>query len=348
VFNSFEEYIFLIIKNYFCTLFIQIKSLAQLLRILKFVGILFISGLLYYQVVHGKGYEALLTSWENQSVHWDYKYLIFSILLMPVNWYLESKKWQILMCPHTKLTFQQALKTVLSGIALGIVTPARIGEYGGRLLTSDPNQKPQVISATLLGSIAQNLCNVVVGLLFSYYFLKSIFNVIYTEHITFRIVVGIQILLLIFIYYKLPKVAQFVERFFKWKYFLKISSKLKSLDLYTIKILNKILLISALRYGIYFSQYYLILQFLGVQNNFLELSGGIASIYLIQTGIPLPAFLSILARGELAILVWSSLGIIELTALVATFILWFVNLIFPSFIGLIILTRFDVKAYFKG
>jgi hypothetical protein len=42
------------------------------------------------------------------------------------------------------------------------------------------------------------------------------------------------------------------------------------------------------------------------------------------------------------------LGIIELTALVATFILWFVNLIFPSFIGLIILTRFDVKAYFKG
>lgn len=266
---------------------------------------------------------------------------------MPVNWFLESKKWQILMSPHVALSLNDALKTVLSGIALGIATPARIGEYGGRLLTSDPNHKPQVISATLLGSIAQNLCNVVMGLVFSYYFLKSIFNVTYSDHITFSIAVGLQIGILIFIYYKLPKVAKFVERFLKWKYFLKISSKLKSLDLYTVPLLNKIILISLLRYSIYFIQYLLILKFLGVQNDFLELSGGIASIYLIQTGIPLPAFLSILARGELAILVWSSLGIVELTALVATFILWFVNLIFPSLVGLMILTRFDVKAYFK-
>ncbi len=280
-------------------------------------------------------------------MYWDFRFLILSIMLMPVNWFLESKKWQILMSPHVALSLNDALKTVLSGIALGIATPARIGEYGGRLLTSDPNHKPQVISATLLGSIAQNLCNVVMGLVFSYYFLKSIFNVTYSDHITFSIAVGLQIGILIFIYYKLPKVAKFVERFLKWKYFLKISSKLKSLDLYTVPLLNKIILISLLRYSIYFIQYLLILKFLGVQNDFLELSGGIASIYLIQTGIPLPAFLSILARGELAILVWSSLGIVELTALVATFILWFVNLIFPSLVGLMILTRFDVKAYFK-
>ena len=328
-------------------MFIQIKSLAQLLRILKFVVILIICGLLYYQVAHGKGYEALISSWESQSMYWDFRFLILSIMLMPVNWFLESKKWQILMSPHVALSLNDALKTVLSGIALGIATPARIGEYGGRLLTSDPNHKPQVISATLLGSIAQNLCNVVMGLVFSYYFLKSIFNVTYSDHITFSIAVGLQIGILIFIYYKLPKVAKFVERFLKWKYFLKISSKLKSLDLYTVPLLNKIILISLLRYSIYFIQYLLILKFLGVQNDFLELSGGIASIYLIQTGIPLPAFLSILARGELAILVWSSLGIVELTALVATFILWFVNLIFPSLVGLVILTRFDVKAYFK-
>lgn len=328
-------------------MFIQIKSLAQLLRILKFVVILIICGLLYYQVAHGKGYEALIGSWESQSKYWDFRFLILSIMLMPANWFLESKKWQILMSPHIALSLNDALKTVLSGIALGIATPARIGEYGGRLLTSDPNHKPQVISATLLGSIAQNLCNVVMGLVFSYYFLKSIFNVTYSDHITFSIAVVLQIGILIFIYYKLPKVAKFVERFLKWKYFLKISSKLKSLDLYTVPLLNKIILISLLRYSIYFTQYLLILKFLGVQNDFLELSGGIASIYLIQTGIPLPAFLSILARGELAILVWSSLGIVELTALVATFILWFVNLIFPSLVGLMILTRFDVKAYFK-
>ena len=156
------------------------------------------------------------------------------------------------MSPHIKLSLAEALKTVLSGIALGIVTPARIGEYGGRLLTSDPNHKPQVISATLLGSIAQNLCNVVMGLGFSYFFLKSIFNVTYSEHIAFSIVVGLQIGILIFIYYKLPKVAKFVERFLKWKYFLKMSSKLKYLDSYTVPLLNQIILISLITLAIKF------------------------------------------------------------------------------------------------
>lgn len=78
----------------------------------------------------------------------------------------------------------------------------------------------------------------------------------------------------------------------------------------------------------------------------LILYSNVSGIYLIQTGIPLPAFLSVFARGELAILVWSSVGIDEMTALVATFGLWLINLIIPALLGLLVLFQTDLKKYF--
>ncbi|MBK9737214.1 MAG: hypothetical protein IPO92_20605 [Saprospiraceae bacterium] len=113
-------------------------------------------------------------SWKTRKQSWNIVYLGICFVLMPINWYLESVKWQTLMSPHTQVPLLRALKTVFAGISLGIVTPARVGEYGGRLLLSDPDYKTEVISATLLGSIAQNLCNVMGGLIFSYFFLKMI------------------------------------------------------------------------------------------------------------------------------------------------------------------------------
>lgn len=321
--------------------------MSQLPRILKFVCVVSILGLLYYQVVYGKGSVAMGQIWNRQELSWHWSYLILCILLMPINWIFESKKWQILMSPHASITLLQAAKTILAGITLGIVTPARIGEYGGRLLTSRPDQKTEVISATLLGSLAQNLCNIAVGLGFSYYFLKSMIDVTTIDHFSFKYIVGLQIVVLVLVYYNLPKVAHFVEKIIGQKYIGRYSEKLKSLDLYNNSLLHQALLWSLLRYIVYVTQYILVLMFLSIDISLWSMLGGIATIYLIQTGIPLPAFLSIVARGELAILVWSSAGIDEMTALLATFTLWFINLIAPAIIGLVVLLRADIKQYFK-
>ena len=104
----------------------------------------------------------------------DHKLLLFTILiLMPLNWYLEGKKWQLLMSPFVKIGWLQSIKIVLAGIATGIFTPGRIGEFAGRAITSDKDQKQEVITATLLGSIAQNFWNIAGGLVLSYYFIKK-------------------------------------------------------------------------------------------------------------------------------------------------------------------------------
>lgn len=251
------------------------------------------------------------------------------------------------MSPHDTLSRIQSIKTILAGITLGIVTPARLGEYGGRLLTSDPLKKTQVISATLLGSIAQNLCNVLAGLAFSYYFLKSVFSVTYGSTFTFMLLIIVQIIIFTLVYYNLPEVAHYIEKKIGVKYTGRYSARLKSLDLYKSPLLHKVLFISLLRYITYFSQYVLMLKFLGIHADILDVTANITGIYLIQTGIPLPAFLSVFARGELAVLVWAGIGVDQITALAATFGLWFINLILPSLAGTLILYETDIKKYFK-
>lgn len=270
--------------------------------------------------------------------------LLAIIILMPLNWCLESKKWQLLMSPFVHVSLKQSLRIVIAGIAAGIFTPGRVGEYAGRVITSDKNKKMEVISATLLGSISQNLWNIAGGLGFCYFFLKNVFPATNGYVLPLLLMVAIQIVILLFLYYNLPKVTDFMVR----KTFIRrYKNQLTELKAYSAKILNKTLFLSFIRYLTYIGQYVLTMLLFNVDVAPLDMIGNITGIILIQTGIPLPMFLSILARGELAILVWSTSGVDSLTALAATFLIWFINLIVPAVIGLFILTKVDVYKYFK-
>ena len=53
---------------------------------------------------------------------------------MCLNWSIEAIKWRLLIKKMQPITFIEALKGVLSGVAVGTFTPNRIGEFGGRIL----------------------------------------------------------------------------------------------------------------------------------------------------------------------------------------------------------------------
>lgn len=314
---------------------------------LKLIFITCILLMIYYQLTTGAGNQSLLTIWQENKAALRFPYLMGCLLLMPVNWYLEAVKFKILMAPHTNISIKSSLVCVLGGLAAGIATPGRIGEYAGRLFTSDPQHKTEVISATLLSSIAQNICNIAGGILFSYFFLKSALHVTYDHPFAFLAGVLIQITFLMLIYYNLPKLAHMIEKVLPAKIVSGISRKLKTLDVYNNDLLNKVIGFSGFRYMIYFIQYVMIIRFFNIDSALSNIAGNISGIYMIQTGIPLPAFLSIMARGEVAILVWSGIGVSSAIALAATFTLWFINLILPSLAGLVVLYCADLKRYLK-
>lgn len=306
---------------------------------LKWLVLVLLSWMIYHQVVaYDASQLSQLFDASDRSI-WRKLLLVAVLVLMPLNWLLEAHKWRLLLAPFTVIHLRQALKTIFVGITLGVVTPARVGEYAGRLISSDQRYRSQVITATMLGSIAQNTINIALGLLLCYSFLNYIDLVNSWQYSTFIGIVSLQVVVLLWIYYHLPKVVSVFKKWISQVFNYTIKIDFSYLEVYQRKLLHHTLLLSFLRYLTYFLQYFLILLFLGVEGDWLDLASSISTIFLIQTGIPVPAFLSIFARGELAILVWGQLGISAYVALTASLILWFTNLIFPALIGLYFLYR---------
>ena len=118
---------------------------------------------IYQQIIRQPQLEK---SWEgiNASFH-SYKiiYLLMALLLIPVNWGLEARKWQLSVRPIYPISFLQAFKATLSGVSVSITMPNRIGEYIGRIMYLPEGNRLKTISVTVVGSFAQLLVTIIAG-----------------------------------------------------------------------------------------------------------------------------------------------------------------------------------------
>lgn len=115
------------------------------------------------------------------------------------------------------------------------------------------------------------------------------------------------------------------------------------ISLFDQDVLLRVLHLSIGRYLIYSTQYVLILYYVGVDIPLLAAVTGVAVIYLLQSGIPLPPMLSVIARGELAIIIWSLFSDNIGGILAATFGLWVLNLLLPALLGLLIVLNVSAE-----
>ena len=270
-------------------------------------------------------------------------WIVACILLMPLNWLLESRKWQLLVRSFYNLDLGSSFKGILSGLTIGIITPQRIGEYGGRLLVLPAKFNWEGISSTFLCSIAQNMVNVILGLVGAFIFLQyHVFDfgqkyLIYIALGGFCLLAVIYILLINIAYVK-----RVLSRLGLKERLRPILEKLRYLkttpNLTKLAVLN----IAFLRYIIYVIQYVLILKFFGIDISWFTGVTGVALIYLLQTGIPLPPLIGIAARGEIALMVWGQFDNNSLGILSASYTLWIINLIIPSLLGLFFVLRTNI------
>ena len=90
--------------------------------------------------------------------------LYLAIILVPVNWGLEARKWQVLLRPVETISFFNSFKAILAGLAFSMNTPNRIGEYGGRVLYVHEGHRWKALSLTLTGSFSQLIITLAMGL----------------------------------------------------------------------------------------------------------------------------------------------------------------------------------------
>lgn len=248
------------------------------------------------------------------------------VLLMPLNWAIETLKWKLILNNLEKLTFLFALRSVISGITLGIVTPNGIGDYGGRILSLKSESRSTALFLNGFLSLSQLLVTVICGLI-GYSIIQYSFPLKVPKPILYGLIV-----VLLF---------GFLTKRFKFRF---LSSFIKSKGLQTrihVKSRVKVLLLSALRYFVFSLQYVLLLQLCGVELSLSAYFGTISTVFLVVAIVPTGWFSNLLVRGSVSYYFFEQIGSFGELAVVASSILWIINLFVPAVTGLFFIGKVD-------
>lgn len=300
--------------------------------ILSILLILLSYGFIIYKILNFKELNELSFSPQHYSFS-DFLLLLLVFLLMIFNWSIETIKWKILIDKIQNLKFHTAFKAVLSGITIGIFTPNRIGDIGGRVLFINKGNRTFGVLATGIGSFAQFLTTLSAGILGFILFLilfpnKIIINPIF--NITTVICLTLILLILIWVYFKINLIKPILLKF---PFFKTRENQLEYFSETKSKLLLKVLLLSFTRYIIFSSQFYLLLIFFDIHITIIQAYISISLIYLFATIIPTTTLIELGVRGSLSIFFLGMFSNNIIGIILSTMILWFINLAIPSIIG---------------
>lgn len=309
---------------------------------LKLLLIVVSYGYIVYKLLKYEDLEQLITHFEflnPAKTIW----LVAALLFMPLNWWLEALKWQLLVRKLYRINQKTAVRGVLTGITLGIFTPNRIGEIGGRPLVLPKEQRISGIIATSVGSMSQFLVTIIGGLVAgSLYFLlfPDVFQVLHKNYlILLAVLVQLLAVLLLLLYINTQTISQqLLQRPF-WK---KYSRYINFLSHYTRSELLKILMISTLRYIVFCSQFYFLLLFFGVQVTPLQAYLSIAVTFLASSLIPAITLAEIGIRGSVAIFFIGVFSNAVFGIVTASVMLWVVNVALTALAGSLFLFRLRI------
>ena len=306
-----------------------------IITVLKILVLLLLAWAIYHQVWQREDLGSIVTGFQEHFRWENAGWIILVIGLMPLNWGLETEKWRSLLRPELELPFGRALASILAGISVSLFTPNRIGEYGGRLLLIPASKSWLGLAATFIGSMAQWIVLLIGGfwgLTMVGLDLWPALSQYYEQY--YWILWGLGLALPI-LFIRIGTLLAWLKQWEwlkkrKWSQWTKLQNALQS---YKKTRLLVVFGIACCRYLIYSSQYLFLLYGFGVEMDPILGLAGIAMIFLVQSSVPLPPFMALVARGELAILLWSEYGANELAVLASTFALFIINLLVPALLG---------------
>ena len=302
---------------------------------------LFLSWSLYKQVAQQPD---LANRWIQIKSSFENPALWLAVLMMFLNWGLEAFKWQLLLRPLENISYTNAYKSVLAGCSITMLTPNRVGEYGGRILYVKEEHRLDAIPLTILGSVSQLFITVLMGTLGLVYLKyishdKQLFNSLpaYTEDILLYISASAAVFLIL-VYLRVGLLVKFLN---KIKWLKKIAAHIVLLNTFSRKQLLRILFLSFLRYMVFILQFVLLLQIMQVDISFFTCFRLLTVFYLVMAMAPTIGFteLPIRAAASLEILQLYSNNLIGIQA--ASLGIWIINLVIPAIIGSLLI--FGIK-----
>ncbi|MGV3585536.1 MAG: lysylphosphatidylglycerol synthase transmembrane domain-containing protein [Adhaeribacter sp.] len=296
-----------------------------------------------YQTIIGEGQKpetwflALLRTLQNgQGV-----FIFLALGLITINWGLEARKWQKLAAKVEPLNFWQAYRAVLVGICLGFITPNRMGDYAGRIMELQSQQRLEALGAIFLGRFCQLIITVATGSVGIFYFLASFLNPgfgILAGVATTLLLINGGIFLLLFrpgILLTAAAAIPILNRFMQY---------VNIIATYSVAEIRHLLWLSFWRYSVFLGQFMLLLYAFGVQVPWYQMALGVSGTFLLKSVVPSVSALADLGMRELsAIYFFSLLGQSSFLVMSASLSLWFINIGIPSLVGLLFIWRLKWK-----
>ncbi len=256
--------------------------------------------------------------------------ILFAFALLFLNWGIEIYKWSFLTRSIEMISFLKAWQSVWMGVCIGNLTPGRVGEFAGRVLFFKPEHRAKAATLHFVGGITQLIITMIMGciglLCFSSMIDKNYFISILAAEV---------ILLFVF--------SVLLWRINKVIVWLNTRSFLDKFDFTNLEIkrsmLLKLLFFSAMRYFVFFIQFFLLLTACGVSGDISHIVGAIAITYLLLSTIPMISFIEVAIRAFVVVLLFGGLGSNDWKLSVAATLLWMINIVIPSVFGYIFLVK---------
>jgi len=263
------------------------------------------------------------------------------LLLMLINWFTESLKWQYICLQFQPITLAKAIESVLCGLAWAVFTPNRIGEYGGRVLFLMPRKRVYGIIGMTVGAISLMVITNVLGALAICWFVAS--------YLELKGIWMVGLVVLAFVYASFFLVLYFnigvINKLLLKIKFLKKFERFFSLLLrYKKKELRRVFGYSLIRYVVFTSQYCLLLQVFIAELPFLEMVLMIFILFFVQSALPSLDLFDIGVRGVTANYFFGFLTNQQIAVMAIVGCIWLINLIIPAVIGSV----FTFKINFFG
>lgn len=280
--------------------------------------------------------DALADAWLGLDAG-GFSMLSLAVVLVVPNIMLEAAKWRLMVREiYPGLGFGKAVRAVLAGMAAGIFTPNRIGEYAGRVLYLERGHRVEAIVATFVDRICQMGVTLTAGCIalglalqtgtgrLETLLSKEADGTIFALSLGGLALFAAFVLAPSFVARTIP--ARWTRR--DWIRQVKVEgARLRS------GLLLRVYGLAVLRYAVFLGQFVLLLWAMGMAITLGEAIVACALVFLLKSVVPLPGIMELGLRETVALTVFGAFGFPDAPAVQATFLLYLVNIVLPTLAG---------------
>ncbi len=290
------------------------------------------SFVLYYLVQHidSDVLMSLAESMQGSKTLMQKLALVLCVLLAAAHPILESYKWQTLLSTLRPTSLSEAWTMTMRGMSSALMMPNKAGDFIGKIYGMNRQESLKAFALSSVGNLFQLFQTLIWGGISMLYLAsrgwltKLQFDL--PTHTVLFVLAGM------LVFYILAYTFRgFIK---KSKAYTLVKQSLQSVQKLSPSICLEVFVISALRYLIFISQYYLIFLLLGTELTWTQVFLAQSAVYFSLAFLPHTMLMDIALRAPLSLYFYSVFGASSGEVLLAAYSIYFLNILLPALSGL--------------